>query len=187
MARVLVVDDEEDMRRVVGLMLKNAGHDAVLAVDGNDALQQFERQHFDLVICDIFMPNKEGIETLRELRGLDPALPVIMMSGGAPSVHLWGTTHIGFPRGCRGVWRYPDDREAIQILAASQAGARVSGGWLAVGEARCIDTGTAPCVPQEAAQPAHNLLPHREHPRPDSRSTSVTAVTHWRGHVRPVL
>ena len=96
MARVLVIDDVEDMRRVVGLMLKNAGHDAVLAADGNDALQQFERQRFDLVICDIFMPNKEGIETLRELRGLDPAVPVIMMSGGAPSVHLWGTTHKDF-------------------------------------------------------------------------------------------
>jgi CheY-like chemotaxis protein len=94
MARVLVIDDVEDLHRVVGLMLKNAGHDAVLAADGNDALQQFERQRFDLVICD--MPNKEGIETLRELRGLDPAVPVIMMSGGPPSAHLWGTTHMDF-------------------------------------------------------------------------------------------
>ena len=53
-------------------------------------------QHFDLVICDIFMPDKEGIETLRELRGLDPAVPVIMMSDGAPSVYLWGTMHRDF-------------------------------------------------------------------------------------------
>jgi CheY-like chemotaxis protein len=44
MARVLVIDDEEDMRRVVEVILKNAGHDAVLAVDGNDALQKFEQQ-----------------------------------------------------------------------------------------------------------------------------------------------
>jgi CheY-like chemotaxis protein len=88
MARVLVID-EEDMRRVVDVMLKNAGHNAVLAVDGNDALQKFEQQRFDLVICDLFMPNKDGIETLKELRRLDPAVPVIMMSGHAPSATLW--------------------------------------------------------------------------------------------------
>ena len=43
MARVLVIDDEKDMRRVVDVMLKNAGHDTVLAVDGNDGLQKFEQ------------------------------------------------------------------------------------------------------------------------------------------------
>ena len=85
MAHVLVIDDEEDVRRVIDLILKNAGHNAVLAIDGQDALRQFKRQHFDLVICDLFMPNKEGIATLRELRRLDPSVPVIMMSGGMPS------------------------------------------------------------------------------------------------------
>jgi CheY-like chemotaxis protein len=93
MARVLVIDDEEDVRRVVDVMLKNAGHDAVLAVDGNDALRQFRRQHFELIICDVFMPHKEGIETLKELRQLDPTVPIIMMSGVAPTAYLWGATH----------------------------------------------------------------------------------------------
>ncbi len=96
MARVLVIDDEEDMRRVVDVMLKNAGHDTVLAVDGNDGLQKFEQQRFDLVVCDLFMPNREGIATLRELRRLDPAVPVIMMSGHAPSATLWGTKHMDY-------------------------------------------------------------------------------------------
>ncbi|HEV8715667.1 MAG TPA: response regulator [Candidatus Binatia bacterium] len=93
MALVLVIDDEEDARRVVEVMLKNAGHDAVLAVDGNDALRQFRRQHFELVICDVFMPDKEGIETLKELRQLDPTVPIIMMSGGAPTAYFWGATY----------------------------------------------------------------------------------------------
>jgi CheY-like chemotaxis protein len=78
MARVLVIDDEEDMRRVVDAMLKNVGHDTAMAVDGTDGLRQFEQQRFDLVICDIFMPNLDGIATLRELRRLDSALPVII-------------------------------------------------------------------------------------------------------------
>jgi CheY-like chemotaxis protein len=93
MARILVIDDEEEVRRVVDVMLKNAGHDAVLAVDGNDALQKFAQQRFDLVICDVFMPEKEGIETLKGLRQLDPVVPIIMMSGGAPSAYFWGATH----------------------------------------------------------------------------------------------
>jgi CheY-like chemotaxis protein len=96
MALVLVIDDDEDVRRVVEVMLKNAGHDAVLAVDGNDGLRHFQQQHFDLVICDVFMPNKEGIETLKELRQLDPVVPIIMMSGGAPTAHFWGVTHGGY-------------------------------------------------------------------------------------------
>ena len=90
MARILIVDDEEEMRRVIDIMLKQAGHDTALAVDGHDALQQFRRHRFDLVVCDIFMPNKEGLATLREMRGLDPAVPVIMMSGGAPSTSYLG-------------------------------------------------------------------------------------------------
>jgi CheY-like chemotaxis protein len=96
MARILVIDDEEDIRRVVDVMLTNAGHNAVLAVDGNDALQKFEQQRFDLVICDLFMPNKEGIATLRELRRLDPAVPVIMMSGDMPSTSYLGMAHVDY-------------------------------------------------------------------------------------------
>ena len=65
------------MRRVVEVMLKNAGHAAVLAVNGNDGLREFRRQRFDLVICDVFMPDKEGIETLKELRQLDSAVPIV--------------------------------------------------------------------------------------------------------------
>ena len=93
MALVLVIDDEEDVCCVVDVMLKNAGHAAVRAVDGNDALREFRRQYFDLVICDVFMPDKEGIETLKELLQLDRTVPIIMMSGGAPSTYLWGATH----------------------------------------------------------------------------------------------
>jgi CheY-like chemotaxis protein len=96
MARVLVIDDEEEVRRVVDVMLKNAGHVAVLALDGNGAVEQFEQQRFDLVICDLFMPNKDGIETLKELRRLDPAVPVIMMSSGMPSASYLGTGHVDY-------------------------------------------------------------------------------------------
>jgi CheY-like chemotaxis protein len=82
-----------EVRRVVDVILKNAGHDAVLAVDGNDGLRRFQQQHFDLVICDVFMPDKEGIETLKELRQLDLVVPIVMMSGGAPTTYFWRAMH----------------------------------------------------------------------------------------------
>ena len=96
MARVLVIDDEERTRCVVDIMLKNVGHDTVLAIDGNDGLRQFAQRRFDLVICDIFMPTKEGFETLRELRCLDPAVPIIMMSSNVPSISFWGMAYTDY-------------------------------------------------------------------------------------------
>jgi CheY-like chemotaxis protein len=94
MVRVLVIDDEEKARRIIDVMLRNAGHDPVLTVDGHEGLQRFEQQHFDLVICDLFMPNKEGIATLRELRRLDSSVPVTMMSAGMES--YMGIAHVDY-------------------------------------------------------------------------------------------
>jgi CheY-like chemotaxis protein len=95
-ARILIVDDEEGMRRAIDIMLKHAGYGTALAVDGHDALHQVGQQRVDLVICDIFMPNKEGIATLRELRRLNPTVPVIMMSGGAPTTSYLGLEHADY-------------------------------------------------------------------------------------------
>ena len=84
MARILVVDDDEMVRGTIKAILERAGHDVVLAVDGEDALRQFQQAGCDLVVCDIFMPNKEGISTLRDLRRLDVTMPIITMTGGSP-------------------------------------------------------------------------------------------------------
>lgn len=81
MARILVIDDDESLRSTVEAMLKHGGHDVVLATDGEHGLEHFQRQHFDLVLCDVFMPNKEGLETIRELRQLSPSVPIISMTG----------------------------------------------------------------------------------------------------------
>lgn len=67
MARILVIDDDDLVRGTVEAMLEAGGHEATLAVDGEDGLRQFQRQPFDLVLCDVFMPQKEGLETVREL------------------------------------------------------------------------------------------------------------------------
>jgi signal transduction histidine kinase/DNA-binding response OmpR family regulator len=78
---VLVVDDDPDVLRVTHGFLRDAGYRVLTAQDGAQALAVLEIASCDVVLCDIFMPNKEGIETCRELRRMYPALPVIAMSG----------------------------------------------------------------------------------------------------------
>ena len=80
------------VRGTIKAILERAGHEVILAIDGEDGLRQFQRQPCDLVVCDIFMPNKEGIATLRELRNLDAAIPVITMTGGSPAGGQTGPT-----------------------------------------------------------------------------------------------
>jgi CheY-like chemotaxis protein len=92
MPKILVIDDDDMVRGTIKAILERAGHDVTLAIDGEDGLRQFQREPFDLVVCDIFMPHKEGIATLRELRDLDAAIPVITMTGGSPGGSRAGPT-----------------------------------------------------------------------------------------------
>jgi CheY-like chemotaxis protein len=88
MAKVLVIDDDPGFRRMVNLVLTRAEHIVIEAEDGNFGLLRFEEEKPDLVISDIVMPGKEGIETIREIRALSPATPIIAMSGGGASIGL---------------------------------------------------------------------------------------------------
>ncbi len=80
--RLLLVDDDPDFRDALGKQLVHAGHDVALAGDGEEAIEWLKRHTADLVILDIVMPNKEGLETISALRRSHPRLPVIAVSGG---------------------------------------------------------------------------------------------------------
>ena len=82
MARILVIDDEELARFTVRKYLESAGHSVIEARDGIEGLAQQKDDPCDLVITDIIMPEKEGLETILELRRTDPNLPIIAISGG---------------------------------------------------------------------------------------------------------
>jgi CheY-like chemotaxis protein len=83
MSCVLIIDDDDLVREIVKAMLVSEGHEVVLALDGQDGIRQFNNRRIDLVVCDVFMPNQDGIETLRELRRMNAGLPIVMMTGGA--------------------------------------------------------------------------------------------------------
>jgi len=82
MARIIVIDDQEPIRRIVRRALENAGHQVFEADDGEAGMALLEREPADVVITDIFMPGWDGILTLREIRKQYPAVKVIAMSGG---------------------------------------------------------------------------------------------------------
>jgi len=82
MARILVIDDDELVRGTVQAILATAGHDIMLASNGEQGLTELERAAFDLVIMDVFMPQKEGLETIRDMRRQGMETAVIVMTGG---------------------------------------------------------------------------------------------------------
>ena len=82
--RVLVVDDNAMVRATVRVLLETAGMEVVEADSGRAAVRAYqEAAPVDLVICDLFMPDVDGLEVLRQLRRLAPRVKVIAMSGGA--------------------------------------------------------------------------------------------------------
>jgi CheY-like chemotaxis protein len=81
MARVLVVDDHEDSRDLIAAMLAPA-HEALLAADGDEALAILGREPVDVAVVDIYMPGKDGIAVIREVRRTFPRVKVVAISAG---------------------------------------------------------------------------------------------------------
>ncbi len=82
MARILVIDDQDSIRRVVRRALEQDGHEVFDASDGELGMEILESHSFDVVITDIFMPGQDGIVTLRQVRKRFPEVKVIVISGG---------------------------------------------------------------------------------------------------------
>ena len=82
MASVLIVDDEDDVRRVLRRILERAGYETFEAKNGREAIESYKAQKPDVTITDIIMPDVEGIETIRELREQFDAKNIIAISGG---------------------------------------------------------------------------------------------------------
>lgn len=88
MARILIIDDEDQSRNMLCQALTRAGYEVLTASDGNEGIELFRTVRADLIITDILMPDKEGLETIMDLRRDFPDVKIIAMSGGGLTGNL---------------------------------------------------------------------------------------------------
>lgn len=88
MARVLIIDDDLFTRETLRRVFEGEGYHVSLAENGVDGVGLFHREQTDLIITDILMPEKDGLESISELRAEVPDLPIIAISGGGKSGSL---------------------------------------------------------------------------------------------------
>jgi DNA-binding NtrC family response regulator len=117
MAKVLVVDDEANLRKVLAAMLRRTGYDVTVAVDGEQALAEFAKNGADVVITDLVMPKLGGMEILKSLNATAPDVPVIIITAH-------GTVDSAVEAIKAGAFDYitkPFDQSEIQAVIAKAA------------------------------------------------------------------
>lgn len=88
MAKILVIDDDQQVLDVLSSYLQAAGHEPVRASDGRAGIRLLSTERFDVVITDIIMPEQDGLEVLMWLKGMSDRPKVIAMSGGSAGLDL---------------------------------------------------------------------------------------------------
>lgn len=119
MARVLIVDDEDALREALRLALEQDGHEVFEATDGDSGTRLFKDKGVDLVITDLIMPRKEGIETIRDMRRERGDIKIIALSGrGGVSMNanLERARHVGADVAIQKPCELEEIREAVKTL-----------------------------------------------------------------------
>jgi len=113
--RILIVDDDEQILHLLRTVLEQEGYTVDSVNDGYAALATFDPDVHDLVITDIVMPGKEGIETIMELRALRSDIPVIAISGGG---RIGAEEYLSWVRRCGVRHTFTKPLPRTQLLAA---------------------------------------------------------------------
>jgi|SRR5688572_26001608 DNA-binding response OmpR family regulator len=112
MARFLILDDDEDIGSVVQMILQLEGHEAVVLTKADDAIALQRAQPAEVLITDIFMPDKDGLETIQQFRREFPEAKIIAMSGVGDTqrnTYLFSAREVGAAQ----VLRKPFEKEAL--------------------------------------------------------------------------
>ena len=113
MKRILVIDDDAQFRPMLRQMLERAGYEVVDAQDGNEGIKLFREAPTDLVITDIIMPEKEGVETVIELKRDFPDVKIIAISGGSRGIDAKSCLSYVKNLGVSRVFAKPFEREEL--------------------------------------------------------------------------
>jgi DNA-binding response OmpR family regulator len=101
MPHILIIDDDDAFRRMLRITLEQAGHTVTEAGNGREGLANYRPEIHELVITDLIMPEKEGLETIAGLRRRQPSVKIIAMSGGSrysPNTYLSTAQALGASR-----------------------------------------------------------------------------------------
>lgn len=112
MKRLLIVDDDARLRRVLQILARKLGLDGVPAAGADEALASFRAERSDLIVTDLKMPGKDGIEFLRELREIDMEVPVVVLTGHATV----GTAVEAMKLGAVDYLQKPFDNDALEMV-----------------------------------------------------------------------
>jgi CheY-like chemotaxis protein len=124
-ARVLLIDDDIELLRQMSQAFQSAGYDVAAAADGQMGIARFEKERFDLVVSDLIMPTREGIETIFALRRANPGVRIIAISGGyrvGPQDFLDLARHVGADETLAKPFRHSDLLALAARLLAAPAG-----------------------------------------------------------------
>jgi len=119
MAAILVIEDDDLHALFLKQKLERSGYSVTLAANGMEGLRQYQQHGADLIITDLIMPEKEGIETIQELVRLNPNLPIIAISGGGrnqPDAYLEIASKLGARRTFAKPYAIDDLLDTIQEL-----------------------------------------------------------------------
>lgn len=123
MARILVVDDEPEVLLLLSDILESVGYEVVRATNGEEGLRQYQKGNVDLIVTDIIMPDKEGLESIMDYKQLNPEVKIIAISGGArigPHTYLKMAEKFGARRVFSKPFRNKDLLDAVEELLAEQ-------------------------------------------------------------------
>jgi len=115
MAHILIIDDESKVRLLLRKLFESRGYTVSEASNGNEGIRQYQQKPADLIITDLIMPEKEGIETIVELKKKYPDIKIIAMSGGGKFQHS-GYLDVAKRLGAECTFEKPIRRE--ELLAA---------------------------------------------------------------------
>jgi CheY-like chemotaxis protein len=88
MAHILVIEDDSMLRSMLHQMLEHEGHDVLVAEDGLEATRLYQKQtNIDLIVTDVLMPEKDGLEVIMDIRNQMPHVKIIAISGGGRISH----------------------------------------------------------------------------------------------------
>lgn len=94
MAKILLVEDNDDVREAINDVLMMAGHEVTQTYDGSDAEPFIIHDEFDVMVTDIMMPNKNGFDLINDAREKKPAMKIVAISGGGNHVTSKCTTSL---------------------------------------------------------------------------------------------